>query len=124
MNITLTPEQEQFVLEEIRSGRAKSAKEVIGCRLEFLRAHDPYINLNQNRERLRREIDIGIQQADRGDLYDREEVFTDLLAKIRKRKKRRAMSRYYRLTWKACADLDLIETYISRDNPDAAEIWS
>ncbi len=84
MKVSLTPEQEKFVLDQIKNGRAQSAEEVVGCGLEFLRAHDEFVD--KNLEHLRQEIDIGIQQADRGELIDGEQFFENLLAKIRDRK--------------------------------------
>jgi putative addiction module CopG family antidote len=37
MNITLTPEQEKIVKEELKSGHFRSAEEVIGVALQTLR---------------------------------------------------------------------------------------
>ena len=74
MNITLNPEREEFLAEQIiKRGHYKSHEEVIGQNLEFLRQQEEFIR--QNLEESRKEIDIGIKAADRGELVDGEEVF-------------------------------------------------
>ena len=83
MNVTLTPEQEKFVAEEISRGHYQSAEEVIRQGLEFLRSHEEFIA--QNLEALRKEIAIGIEAADRGELIDGELAFKKLRERIRRR---------------------------------------
>jgi antitoxin ParD1/3/4 len=80
MDVTLTPELEQFVQERVASGKNDSASDVL---LESLR-------LLQEREReeaeklawLRAAIDAGIASAERGELLSGEEVFARLRARI------------------------------------------
>jgi antitoxin ParD1/3/4 len=59
LNLSLTPELEEFVVSRVGSGRYQSASEVV-------------------RQGLRHQIQIGLDQADRGELLDGEAVFEEL----------------------------------------------
>lgn len=85
MNVSLTPDLEWFVTATVKSGMYKLPSEVIRAALRLLqtRAEGPPARLG----RLRREIRIGIDQADRGDLFDGDGVF-DALLKRRSAKRR------------------------------------
>jgi antitoxin ParD1/3/4 len=66
MNISLTPELEQFVSRKVESGMYHSASEVIREGLRLLIERD---ELYQTKlAELRREIALGIEEADRGEL--------------------------------------------------------
>ena len=68
MNINLPPDQQAFIENLVQSGRFASADDVIGeC-----------VRLLVSREQLREQVNIGIKQADRGDLIDHDTVFTHL----------------------------------------------
>lgn len=68
MNISLTPKLESLVQQKIASGLHNSASEVIREALRLLEEKD---RLQQVKlEKLRKAIDIGIQQADRGELVE------------------------------------------------------
>ena len=76
MTVTLPPQLEQFVQDQVSSGRYGSASEVVG---EALRLFQEREELQQRRfEELKREIAIGIAQADQGQLIPAEEVFREL----------------------------------------------
>ena len=75
MEITLTPELEKLVNEEIESGRYKSASEVVREGLRLLEARRLKL------EALRRDIQEGIDQADRGELVSADEVFAEMRKK-------------------------------------------
>jgi antitoxin ParD1/3/4 len=65
MNISLTPELEQMVHDKVKSGRYASASEVIR---EGLRLLEEQEQLKQQRlADVRRKIDRGIEQLDRGE---------------------------------------------------------
>ena len=65
MNVSLTPELEQLVTEKVESGMYNSASEVVREALRLLKEHD---EIRQARlEELRREIAVGLEQADRGE---------------------------------------------------------
>ena len=88
MNVSLTPELEKFVTQKVASGLYYSASEVIREGLRLLQEQDA---LKQMRlQELRREIAIGIKQADRGEFIDGEEVFKELNNRSSKRRKQQA----------------------------------
>lgn len=76
LNVSLTPELEQFVQSRVASGLYQTASEVIreGLRLleERERARDVAL------EELRAKIRRGAEQADRGELLDGEAVFEEI----------------------------------------------
>ncbi len=64
MNVSLTPELEQYVNGKVQSGMYHSASEVIRDSLRLLKEKE---ELHQHKlAELRREIQIGLDQADRG----------------------------------------------------------
>ena len=66
MNVSLTQELEALVKQKVRSGLYQSASEVIREGLRLLRERD---QLREFRlAELRKEIAVGIDQADRGDV--------------------------------------------------------
>ncbi len=79
MNASLTPELEQFVQEKVKSGRYQSASEVIREAWHLLEEQD---KIRQMRiEKLRSQIAIAIEQSERGEVFDGEEVARELLEK-------------------------------------------
>ena len=81
MNISLTPDWEQFIQNQVESGKYTSASEVIQAALRiFVQQQDIY----QGRiEELRREIMIGIEASRRGEVVDADTVFNQLQAKLK-----------------------------------------
>ena len=66
MSITLPPELERLVQEKVESGMYLSPADVIEKAIRLLHDHD---QLRQMRlEELRREIAIGIEECDRGEV--------------------------------------------------------
>lgn len=61
MNVSLTPELEALVNEEVRSGRYKSASEVVREGLRLIQLRKARVAA------LKRELAIGISQLDRGE---------------------------------------------------------
>ena len=80
MNVSLTPELEQFVHTKVKSGRYLSASEVVREALRLLEERDRLREIRIGT--LRQEIAIGIEQSDRGDVLDGEEVIQELLGEI------------------------------------------
>lgn len=79
MDISLTPKLEKFVESKVASGEFGSASEVIQ---EALHLMDEVEKEEQQKlEELRREIQIGIDEADRGELFDFDEVIQELREK-------------------------------------------
>lgn len=82
MNVALTPELEELVNDEVKSGQYKSANEVVreGLRLVRLR--------REKIAALRREIQIGVDEIERGEYHEYasvEELFEDVEAAVAKR---------------------------------------
>jgi antitoxin ParD1/3/4 len=84
MNISLTPELEQYVNGRVQSGLYHSASEVIREGLRLLKEKD---EVHQRKlEELRREIQIGVDQADRRQVSTfTKATLTEIRAKGRKR---------------------------------------
>ena len=82
MTIQLTPELEAFVVAEVSSGRYSSTSEVIEAGIRLLHEKDEADALRLQEQR--RELDGGIEQADRGELIAAGEA---LLHKIGERYK-------------------------------------
>ena len=79
MNVNLTPEMAQFVSEEVASGDYASASELVRDALRLLkRDRDKEA---EKLEILRREIGLGIEQAERGEFS--EDSVEDIAARIR-----------------------------------------
>ena len=65
MNVSLTPELEKLVSERVRSGMYSSASEVVREALRLLTEHEGV--RRQKLEELRKEIQIGLDQIERGE---------------------------------------------------------
>jgi len=71
MDIQLSPELEQFVDESVRAGHFASASELISAALQFLKGSEaPFPDDPAHRAELRRQVAIGIEQANRGQFVD------------------------------------------------------
>ena len=84
MNISLTKEFESYVAQKVESGLYHSASEVIRDGLRLMKERD---ELHQNRlAELRRDIAMGVDQADRGQVQPfNERVTARVKARGRKR---------------------------------------
>jgi putative addiction module CopG family antidote len=60
MNITLTPESEQYLRDQIAAGKFPSADAAVSEALRRMREYDAKM------DELRRDIAVGIEQADQG----------------------------------------------------------
>ncbi len=80
MTITLTPDLEDFVQSRVDTGRYKSVVEVIRQGLRLLEDMESMIDVPVSE--LRERIAVGVEQADRGELLDGEEVFRELEASL------------------------------------------
>jgi antitoxin ParD1/3/4 len=90
MNVSLTPELERFVEEKVKTGMYQTASEVVREGLRLLRKSerlgDPHLT------RLRREVAVGIDQADEGRLVPFDEALIEQV-KSRGRKRLAAAKR-------------------------------
>ena len=76
MTLNLTPEDERLIAERIASGRFDSPGEVVRVALELLRQRESFRQAQI--DELRREIQVGIDAASRGEVVAGEEVFRRL----------------------------------------------
>lgn len=90
MNVSLTPEIEQFIKTQLESGKYASADEVIVAGIKLLEERE---RIYKGRfEELKREIMIGIEQLDRGEKLDGREVIEQLRQKNQAKRKAQAQS--------------------------------
>jgi len=84
MDISLTPELEEFVTQKVKGGLYQKASDVVREGLQLLRARDDDIQ-QKNREELRRDLALGIAEADAGKLapLNAQETLTGIRQKWR-----------------------------------------
>lgn len=90
MNVSLTPELEKMVNDEVKSGRYKSASEVVREGLRLIQIRKAKLAA------LKRELAVGIEQLDRGEFYEYssvKEMFDDIKAEASKRQKAKSRKR-------------------------------
>jgi antitoxin ParD1/3/4 len=68
MNVSLTPELENFVSEKVKSGLYNSASEVLRESLRLLKERDMLKEIQLSE--LRREIMLGVEQIRRGEFVE------------------------------------------------------
>ena len=78
MNVSLTPELEQYVDAKVESGLYNNASEVVREGLRLLKEQD------EVRLRWREQIERGWQEAQAGRLVDGDEAFRRIDARIKK----------------------------------------
>jgi antitoxin ParD1/3/4 len=87
MDVSLTPELERRIAEKVESGLYTTASEVVREALRLL------FQTDERRERLvaelNAEIQIGLDQADRGEVVSAEEAFANMDAIIEAARARR-----------------------------------
>ena len=76
LTITVTPELEAFIRDRVAAGRFDTASDVVheGLKLLEVREHEREAALVE----VRREIEVGIEQAKAGQLRDGEAFFAEL----------------------------------------------
>ncbi len=82
MNISLTPELEQLVKDKVNSGKYHSVSEVMGEALRLLEERDRV--RDQRLAELKAKIQVGIEELERGEGIDGEEVFAEIEEDIRR----------------------------------------
>ncbi|MCC6589960.1 MAG: type II toxin-antitoxin system ParD family antitoxin [Bryobacterales bacterium] len=91
VNVSITPELDAFLQSRVQSGRYQTTSEVVREALRLLE--------RQERERdealanVKRKLERGAGQADRGELLDGDEVFDELRAMIEERRRQKAAER-------------------------------
>jgi antitoxin ParD1/3/4 len=82
VNVSLTPELEQLVKDKVNSGRYHSVSEVMGEALRLLDERDRV--QEQRLAELKAKIQVGIEELERGEGIDGEEVFAEIEEDIRR----------------------------------------
>jgi antitoxin ParD1/3/4 len=88
VNISLTPELENFVQTKVTSGRYNSASEVVREALRLLEEHENVRAVQL--EEFRSQVDQRLASLDSGKGVDGEGVFADLRKKSEQRSRQRA----------------------------------
>lgn len=83
MNVSLTPQLEEFVAYKVSSGRYSGASEVVREALRLLEEQDRLREIRL--DHLRREVAIGLEQIERGQVVDGKQFFDELLRKLEAR---------------------------------------
>ena len=86
MHVSLTTRLEEYVREKVESGLYNSNSEVVREALRLMGERDRLREIRL--DELRKEIQIGIDQADRGELIPGNEVFRQLKKRNQEFKKR------------------------------------
>jgi antitoxin ParD1/3/4 len=81
MNVSLTPELEELVHDKVKSGRYLSASEVVREGLRLLEERDRLYKARL--ADLQKEITIGVEEADRGELVDGKVVMQEIYEDLR-----------------------------------------
>jgi antitoxin ParD1/3/4 len=79
MNVSLTPELEQLVQDKVKTGLYLSASEVVREALRLLEERDQLREIRLTE--LKKKIAVGVEQAERGEVVDGDELFEKLRAK-------------------------------------------
>ena len=88
VNVSITPELEEFVQSLVASGRYHSASEVVRDALRLLRRHDELTRIEA--EELRREIQLGLDDLEQGRVVDGEQAFEEIRRMSRERRRKSA----------------------------------
>ena len=84
MNVSLTPELEKLVQDKVASGLYNNQSEVVREALRLLAEQDRL--RTQHLDGLRKALAEGLQEADRGELYDGEMVAEELRTLLKERR--------------------------------------
>ena len=76
MSLNIPPEIERAILDRVQSGRYASSEDVLRASLEALTEREE--REAEDAEELRREIQLGMDDFERGDSLSREEVLARL----------------------------------------------
>lgn len=85
MNVSLTPQLERFIENQVDSGRYQTASEVFRDGLRLLQEREA--QRNAALAEVRRKVGEGLAAAKRGQLIDGESVFREIKELSRKRRK-------------------------------------
>jgi antitoxin ParD1/3/4 len=80
MNVSLTPELEQFIADQVAAGRYRSASEAVRAGIRML--EDQVRERDAKLQVLRKAVEQGLVELDHGDGLDGEQVFEAILASL------------------------------------------
>jgi antitoxin ParD1/3/4 len=80
MSISLNPTHEQFVLSKIENGKYANVDEVIAAAFQLLEEQEEQYAVWL--EDTRKKVDIGLEEIERGDVFDTEVVIKQLKDKL------------------------------------------
>jgi antitoxin ParD1/3/4 len=82
----LTPEVQTFVREELASGRYQTIDELLLAGLNLLASQSGSNQYQSRYAKLRQDIEVGLAEADRGELIDADVVFDRLRQKLQQQR--------------------------------------
>jgi antitoxin ParD1/3/4 len=82
----LTPEVQTFVREELASGRYQTIDELLLAGLNLLASQSDSNQYQARYAKLRQDIEVGLAEADRGELIDADAVFDRLRQKLQQQR--------------------------------------
>lgn len=80
MSIDVLPQTRKRIEQRIEAGQFRSADEVVRAALDLLEERER--ERQQDLQRVREKIAVGLEQIERGETYDGEEVFEQLLSDL------------------------------------------
>ena len=80
LNVSLTPEAQTFIQQQLSTGKYRSIDEILLAGLNLLAAREA--SEQERYAELQRDIEVGLAEANRGELIDGEEVFNRLQRKL------------------------------------------
>lgn len=80
MNVSLTPELESFIADQVERGRYRSASEAVRAAVRLLQTEAE--EREARLEALREAVGTGLEELDRGEGVDAAEVFEGLLKRL------------------------------------------
>ena len=80
MEVSLTPEMERWVTERVKAGEFESESAAVCAGLLLLQKREA--EARTKLDALRRDVQVGLDQLDRGEAVDGEEAFEQVLAWI------------------------------------------
>ncbi len=84
LNVSLTPEAQTFIQQQLANGKYRSTDEVLLAGLELLATKDA--SEQARYAQLRQDIDVGLAEAEAGKLIDGEELFGRLRQKLQQQR--------------------------------------
>ena len=82
MNVSLTPELERFIADQVEAGRYRSESEVVRDALRLLQEKEA--EREARLDALRKAVGVGLVELERGEGLNAEDVFADVLRALKR----------------------------------------